>query len=757
MGHAVMMFVAGLCLAVTGSARVVQTKAQIKQNDKGNSMIAKVIEMLGEEKDKIKVDLAAEETTMAEYMQWCDDTQTELFYGIKSAKAKIEELTAVITDSTAQLAALDEDIAELGNEIAERNTEIEESEAIRAKDHAEFLKVEEEQVAMVEELEEMGVALKKQIAAFTQTPPPVTEAPEEEGAFLQKKSPAAEFDAFLQTKSNTNQKSNTTEKSAAEVKQEHFERLQKALQEMVLATWVDPETKKRLQNFQKSGAFLQAGEEPNIDAHDGLPPGESAGGAMNAMVADNEKNLEMFEGLKGKAEESLQKLRDEETKRQGEHDIQMMTLKQAIALAENDLDDAKKEHGRISQEKAEAEEEKVDVEASMAADEKSLEETKQECDATSAAWAKRQEEAKAEMAAIEKAKEILASRVTVFIQVKLNELNKGDDIQQTVKQQKTRQVLITHFRNLGNKLHSLAMLNLVTVAAQDPMANVKNLLTDLIAKLEKEAKEAADLHAFCQAEKKKTTAALEKKNMEIDKISTRIEMATSKKKELEELVASSSKEIAETEKVNAEATKLRTEQNANFVKVDADFSGAASAVDDAIDALQEYYGKSFIQMKSKTGTLSTQPTFGGAKSDSAGGIIGILETMGEEFRKTVKENAATEREAVKAYETLMQENKVIISTKEAEIKGAESQIKSLDVSIKDNGADLKMVNKEKGAVEDYVEKLKPQCEGRVVPYEERKAKMEAEISGLKEGLAILESESPSGAFASLLQVKQHAY
>merc|ERR1719502_1159365 len=163
--------------------------------------------------------------------------------------------------------------------------------------------------------------------------------------------------------------------------------------------------------------------------------------------------------------------------------------------------------------------------------------------------------------------------------------------------------------------------------------------------------------------------------MEIDKISTRIEKATATKQELEELVADNSKEIAETEKVNSEATKLRNEQHENFVKVDTDFSGAAEAVDDAIDALQEYYGKSFIQTKSKT----HQPTFGGAKSDSAGGIIGILETMGEEFRKTVKENAATEREAVKAYETLMQENKVIISTKEAEIKGAESQVKSLDV------------------------------------------------------------------------------
>merc|ERR1719160_2344065 len=131
--------------------------------------------------------------------------------------------------------------------------------------------------------------------------------------------------------------------------------------------------------------------------------------------------------------------------------------------------------------------------------------------------------------------------------------------------------------------------------------------------------------------------------------------------------------------------------------------------------------------------------------------------MGEEFRKTVKENAAEERENVKAYETLMQENKVATATKEAEIKGAESQIKSLDVTITDSGEDLKMVNKEKGAIEDYIAKLKPQCEGRVVPYEERKAKREAEINGLKEGLSILEAEGSSAAFASFLQVKPHAH
>merc|ERR1719156_83423 len=196
-------------LAVLSTARAEQVAQGIASKQKGNSMIAKVIEMLGEEKDKIKADLAAEEKTMDEYMQWCDDTQTEFSYSIKSGKAKIADLSATITDNTAQIAALDEELEELGNEIASRTSEMEEAIAIRTKEHEIFLKSEAEQVATVEELEAMGVALKKQIAAFTATPPPVTEEP----SLVQtaSASPAATFDAFLQINRNSKKSGDESE------------------------------------------------------------------------------------------------------------------------------------------------------------------------------------------------------------------------------------------------------------------------------------------------------------------------------------------------------------------------------------------------------------------------------------------------------------------------------------------------------------------------------------------------------------------
>merc|ERR1719420_707046 len=88
--------------------------------------------------------------------------------------------------------------------------------------------------------------------------------------------------------------------------------------------------------------------------------------------------------------------------------------------------------------------------------------------------------------------------------------------------------------------------------------------------------------------------------MELEKLDTRIEKASTSKQDLEEQIATNSEEIAAMQKSEAELTKVRNEEHTTYLKVDADFTGAAEAVDDAIDALKEYYGDaSFIQTDSE--------------------------------------------------------------------------------------------------------------------------------------------------------------
>merc|ERR1719217_886134 len=80
------------------------------------------------------------------------------------------------------------------------------------------------------------------------------------------------------------------------------------------------------------------------------------------------------------------------------------------------MDDAKRGKTRLEEEKGEAQGEVAKCEETKAAAEKYLASCTAECDKASADWAARQKGAKEETAAIQKAKEILASRVTVFVQ-----------------------------------------------------------------------------------------------------------------------------------------------------------------------------------------------------------------------------------------------------------------------------------------------------------------------------------------------------
>jgi chromosome segregation ATPase len=679
-----MLFALFVALASTAQAYVHGRDAG-KTKD---SVISKIIDMLEANKDKISEDIAGESKIMAEYFEWCDTEQSETAYGIRTATSKIEDLNAKIQDTSAEIAGLDDEIAKLGSEIAERQTEIDDANALREKQKAEFKVREEEQQFMIEELEQMEVELKKQMAAMT-TPPPVTDAPTTEEAagasLLQRNHKPQHLTALLGGKHDP----------------ASLARLQRALTEMVNAVWVDPQSQKALGVVH--GLLQEDGlQEPEATP---VPTVELGADQVDQMNQNSNDNLAAFEMLKGKAEEALSKMREAENTEQHNHDLRIQSLTQAIHLAEDKTDDAKKDHSRISEEKADAEHELVETQASKAADEKTLAGLKHECDEGATNWDTRQKEAKAEQAAIMKAKDILASRVTVLVQQGAKGQEPVDVAKFNAATQRTREVLIDHFRMLGSELHSIAMLNLVSVASQEPMAQVKGLLKDLIGKLTKEAAEAASLHEFCKEEKTKTAEAKDKKNDLIDKLETRLDKATSKSTSLKEKIATLSGEISESETAVAEATKIRTAEHATFVKQEADYKEAADAVEDAIDALKDYYGETgtFVQTKDihvhHTAALvqdkhKAPPALGGAKSDAAGGILSIMSTMQAEFRKEVSRLQNDEREAVKAHDTFLQDSKVSKAAKGAEIKAATSEVKSLAVAIKNIGEDHKLASNE---------------------------------------------------------------
>merc|ERR1719327_2489643 len=87
-----------------------------------DSPVAKVIELLQENKMKVKNDLDAESKEMAEYADFCDSEISEKTYAIKTGTRKLAELNAAILEGTAQVSTMDDSIATIGSQMLKRNS-----------------------------------------------------------------------------------------------------------------------------------------------------------------------------------------------------------------------------------------------------------------------------------------------------------------------------------------------------------------------------------------------------------------------------------------------------------------------------------------------------------------------------------------------------------------------------------------------------------------------------------------------------------
>merc|ERR1719443_1921197 len=314
------------------------------------------------------------------------------------------------------------------------------------------------------------------------------------------------------------------------------------------------------------------------------------------------------------------------------------------------------------------------------------------------------------------------------------------------KTARIRTKLIDHLKEMGHKFHSYTMMEMVSAATTDPFEKIRGLIGDMIAKLVAEANEEATQQAFCDEEQGKSNKQKDAKSARLDELNARLDQASAKTEELKDLIKELQAEIADIDKATGEATKLRAEERATYEKASKDFKDASKAVEQAIGVLKDFYASLLqtqkIPKKASAGKVAakTAPIFGGLQAGGGGdAVIALLETSAEDFSRMLTQAETEEAAAKEAYDKLMEESKESKTKKEAEVKGAESEIKTLAVAIKNAQEDKSMTSHELDAVLEYLEKLKPQCEQKVMTYEEKKAKREAEIEGLKEALSILEA------------------
>merc|ERR1719224_359558 len=434
--------------------------------------------------------------------------------------------------------------------------------------------------------------------------------------------------------------------------------------------------------------------------------------------------LETFEDMKTKAEETLSDARTAEMKAGHSYEMLKQSLDTELDAMSKRMSQATTEKAGLEEAKASAEEQLVSTQTTLADDKKYLEELKQSCSLKAQEWATRQKDAAGELAAIAKAKEVLQSGVKVFLQVS-NKAKAHDNDMSDDKRERVDAI----FSKIVQSDHSFFLTQLRSEAREEgSFDKVKGLIESMIARLEKQAAEEADAKAFCDTETKKSKAKQADLTAKSDKSQVRIEKATAAIAELKTQIKTLQEQTAEMDAAQAEATDLRSKEHEEFLKASKDYKDSADAVANAISVLQEYYSSgSFVQAKQ----VKEEPELGGAKTDIATTIMGMLEVAESDFTTLLAESEASEKAAQSSYDKLEKQNAITKAANMEEVKEKEAHVKSEETAYLNYKEDFATTGKELDAVLSYLDKLKPQCETKVMTYAERVAKREAEIAGLK--------------------------
>merc|ERR1719310_924181 len=631
---------------------------------------------------------------MQEYTAFCDDEVKDKTYAIETAEKGIEEAQATIADSKATVATADDEIATLGTTIAAKEKELATAQKMRAEANANFVSAEKELVTSVDQLGRAVTVLKK-------------------------------GSAFAQMR-------------GGRMDQKSMQAIQ-AIGTIIESQWVGAGTRKTLKSFLQSSAQAKEAEEDDLSL-------DQPQAKQVAYESSSGGIIQTVEEMQGKAEDTLSELRKNE-----------------ISHGKEKLSTNTKLKAGATQAGEEASGELTETEKTKAADEDYVTTLKQECQSKAVEYEETMKSGKAEVAAIEKASTILSEGVTAFVEVKSRTHRasakarfSSDDEDESDEQAAARVKVVNIFKSLSQNRHSFVFAQLAEMAASDPFAKIKGLINDMIEKLLKEAQEEATHEAFCQEEMGKSKKSQADKQMKLDKFSTRVDEASSKIAELTEAIKTLEAEVAEIDKAQAEATKIRTAESESFAKVSKDYKDSATAVAKAIEVLQSFYsGAALVQIKSSTSLQSKAKVHAKGNGDAANVIIGVLEVAQEDFTSLLAEAEAVESEAQTTYDKMTTENKIAKASKGAEAKAKASELKSMQSSLEMSKEDQAATSKELDAVNAYIDKLKPECESKAMSYEEKKAAREAEIQGLKDALEILSGPAAlvqTGSFLSRIHL-----
>merc|ERR1719327_2531019 len=418
---------------------------------------------------------------------------------------------------------------------------------------------------------------------------------------------------------------------------------------------------------QVSGpGFLQAGQpagagESRASASNGIY------GILTQMLADMEKGLSQSQKDEIKAKEDFEALQAAKTKSIDEGKAKLDAMEAEDAGNAKALSDAKEDLELTRKQRS------ADVEF--------LRNLRVTCQNLDREWEQRSKTRSQEILAVSEALQIITeddNREMLYKSVSFLQESEGAEMQMRRNKAASSLRKAAEFPDFdADDLFSAwddrrgasltgprAQLSTLAVTVQlDGFGKVKEAMDKMVADLKKEQQEEVELKQFCEKEFNQNEKETYENNEQKEDLEEKMDELEALIKKLDEEISDAKTQIEETTVGVKKASQTREEQNAEYQATVSDQRATQTILIKALDKLKAFYkkakgGAGFIQEQTK----QTPPVqFGKMKSNAgASPVIGSIEQIIEDSKKTEADAISTEKEAQANYETFVKDSNNLI-------------------------------------------------------------------------------------------------
>jgi hypothetical protein len=654
--------------------------------------VTKVVQLLGDLEAKVTAEGVAEEKAFQTFSAWCTDASRNTGFQIKTATSDKEALEATIVKATNDVGVATSKISDLASAIQSDEADLKAAATIRAKEKQDFGVAEAELVEAISTLDRAIAIIERKMHS--------------EPALLQK------------------------------VDSGNFQAMLHAIDTVIDAAALSSTDGKRL-------TALVQNKQSEDDGELGAP-------AAAVYKTHSMSIVNVLEDLQEKAESQLSDLRKAEMNQGHNFGLLKQSIEDQVGADSKDLEETKSGKAAAQETKAEAQGDLAVTVKDLQNAKSSLSTINSDCKTAAADHETSKASRAEELAALAQAKEIITSSASgataqsySFLQFDAgtvsatgSKLHSHSDL--------IKFEIVTMVKRLAKEQHSTALSQLASrIAAvvrygsggsEDPFVKVKQLISEMIGRLEGEASSEASHKSYCDDEIRKTAEKKSELTNDVAKLTSKIDKAASAEAKLKDDVAELHRNLASLARSQAEMDNARREEAAVYAQAKTDLEQGISAVQQATNILRSYYGAAFVQQPEAPGTHD-------AASGAGNSIISILEVVLSDFSKSLAKADVAEQESQMQYDTMTQKNKITKAVKDQDLKYKSREIATLAKTIAESSSDRQGLSAELDAVLEYGQRLNEQCVAKAETYEDRSRRREAEIAGLKQALQILEGEA----------------